>query len=172
MNMCFINKNQQEFFNYMYPKDHISKEFFESSKLFKNSMSPLEKAEYIINFLESKYLLITPIVLKDVFNIIGVDEGFKDSEYLDLMYSIFGKESLNLRNWRERAIFKNFLTNEKDIQQINDEEKVKTDFENMMNERRKKSMNKEESLDELFAINKNKEIIKESKSEDKKVLLA
>lgn len=170
--MCFINQKDHELFNYMYPKDSISNDFFYSSKLFKNSMSPLEKAEYIINYLESKYLLITPIVLRDVFRLIGVQEELAETEYLNLMNSIFGKESINLRNWRERAIFKNFLTNEKDIHKINNEEKVKSDFDNMMNQRNGENLKDDLFDDDLFPkLNKNKEVVDEKKSSEKNQLV-
>lgn len=93
-------------------------------------MSQNDKIEFLLNYLELKYKLITPSSIKHMFKELQMGTDLPSSECSDLMNIIFGKENLNLKFWRDRELLKNFLKGKENIHEINEIEENNTSIEN------------------------------------------
>mmetsp|Transcript_2681 Transcript_2681/g.2747 ORF Transcript_2681/g.2747 Transcript_2681/m.2747 type:complete len:229 (-) Transcript_2681:79-765(-) len=172
-----LEPQDYELFDYFFSDNFVSKDFFSNSKLFNDKMSNNEKLNYLLDYLEHKYLLITPSAMKHVCSSLGISTGLDDKEYLDLMNGIFGKESINLRAWKDRAAFKNFLKGKENINEISEDEAKEIQAlleqkKKQRDEKEKKLLSSKENVKkneiaELFPdiSNRSKNLLKEEKEE-------
>lgn len=110
-----IETKNKELFDYFYQDDYINEGFFKNTRIFEDKMSNNQKIQFLLNFLELKYKLVSPTTLKLIFTELGIGQDLSNNEYPDLMRTVFNKEHLNLTCWKDRAIFKNFLQGKENI---------------------------------------------------------
>ncbi len=139
--LASIEKKDQELFDYFYLEKSVNADFFTNTRIFDDKMSQNDKIDFLLNYLELKYKLITPSSIKHMFKELGMGTDLPSNEYSDLMITIFGKENLNLKFWRDRELMKNFFKGKENIHEIEEQ-------------------NNKENLDNLFPDVSNKPKIK------------
>lgn len=107
-----LNSKEQEMFDYYYKDDYITEDFFNNINEFDKNMSEENKADYMINYMKEKYLLITPKIMINVFNEFGINfelETNLNEEMKNFFYILFNKEALNLSNNKDISLLKSFI---------------------------------------------------------------
>lgn len=119
--LAFIDPKDEALCDYFYPDSYVSKDFFVNSNAFDEKMSEKEKQNFLITYLELKYILITPTTIKHVFKEIDMPVDLQEHEYPEMMITVFGKECLNLKSSKDRILFKNFLEG-KEVETVQQED--------------------------------------------------
>ena len=83
--LAMMKNEEKEIFNYFYPENYIHNGFFENSRVFNDKMSKNEKIEYLTNYLELNYCLITPTIMKHILKRSGITNEVDDNDFSDLM---------------------------------------------------------------------------------------
>ncbi len=116
--LACIEQKDQELFDYFYVEKSVNSDFFTNTRLFDEKMSQNDKIEFLLNYLELKYKLITPSSIRNMFKELGMGSDLPSNEYTDLMMAVFGKENLNLKFWRDRELMRNFFKGKENIHDI------------------------------------------------------
>lgn len=127
-------------------------------------MSNNEKIAYLLDYLELKYKLITPSAMEHIFKELGIGQEIQSQEYPDLMRSLFGKENLNLKTWKDRAFLKNFLQGKENIFDVTDDIPKE---ERVNDKQSKKKLETQNNMEDFPDVSKKPKMKIEEKSEEK-----
>jgi hypothetical protein len=111
-NMMYLNPKEEIKFDFMFNKaDVINDDFFKNNNIFNDKASVEEKIEFMIDFIESTYEIVTPKILKQIFEellgIINLD--MSEDDYESMIYQMFNKYQINLKDKHDKNVFINFL---------------------------------------------------------------
>ena len=142
---------KDQIFDFFYPQEIIGKDFFDNCNAFKSSLDHNSKIILLTTYLEEKYAIITPTILKFILKELKLNDGIEENEYEELMKFIFGQVTVNLTNEVEKELFMKFLnveTNQKNDlkdKDANDKIKVKENLDEQFPKLPKKKVVEEKS---------------------------
>lgn len=121
--MAYLNEEEKIKFDFIFNnQEFINPLFFEEERNFDKSMPRKNKLEFLINFIEEVFGVLTPKILKYIFEhskiILTVlvfnmkDLDLTESDYEEMIYLNFNKYQINLNDEKDKNLFKNFLIND------------------------------------------------------------
>ena len=102
----------------------INENYFKAGNFFKNNMTPDEKREFVLDFLNFNYGneingKYFELYLQDIFNL--KKYNFNDEDFSKIIKYTFGKDTLNLEDPEDRKLFKQKMF-EQEIKFMDDDE--------------------------------------------------
>jgi hypothetical protein len=121
--MMYLNPKEEIKFDFIFNnKETVNDDFFENNRIISEKAGDEEKIEILINFIENSYEILTPKILKQVFEeFLGISNSdLTDDDYEMMIYQIFNKYQINLKDDHDKLLFKNFLKEsiKEEIQEI------------------------------------------------------
>jgi len=111
-NMLYLNPKEEIKFDYVFNKSEIvTVDFFNNNKIFNENASVDHKINIMMEFFESTNDIITPKHLKQIFEeLLGIlNTDMTEDDYEMMIFQIFKKYQINLRDEKDKETFHNFL---------------------------------------------------------------
>ena len=123
-NMLHLNPKEEIKFDFTFDKkENVTEDFFSSNKIFDENANVEDKIDFMVDFIQSSYDVLTPKVLRQIFEeLLGISNSdMKECDYEMMIYQNFNKYQINLKNEKDKELFKNILKEslQDDIQEIN-----------------------------------------------------
>jgi hypothetical protein len=111
-NMMYLDNDDSKKFDYFINKqEYVDQDFFTKSKVFSSKMNEQNKIDYLLDYLENTYGVVTPKNLRTIFEeFLGMGQtGLSNEDYENIIEFNFNKLQINLKDSRDRSSFKEFL---------------------------------------------------------------
>jgi len=123
-NMLHLNPMEEIKFDFTFnKKESVTEDFFLNDNIFNENANVDDKIDFMIDFIQSSYDVLTPKVLKQIFEeLLGISNSdMKECDYEMMIYQNFNKYQVNLNNDKDKIVFKNILKEsiQEDNQEIN-----------------------------------------------------
>jgi hypothetical protein len=110
--MIYLNPKEDLKFDFIYDnQDTVGIEFFNKEKLFDEKWPISTKMEYLVDFIETTYDLVTPKTMKKIFEeLLAMGSlGLTEEDYENMIFYSFNKYQINLKDPQDKNVFKRFL---------------------------------------------------------------
>ncbi len=118
--MMYLNNDEREAFDFINNKqEFIDNDYFKKLRMYDKNFTPMAQMDYLTDYLEQKYEVITPENIKEFFSeIMGGNIGLSDEDFREMIYMNFNKYQVNLKVSEDKESFKNFLNRTMEDEQM------------------------------------------------------
>ncbi len=103
-----INCTNNDLFDFLYTDEFVSNNFFENQTAFGQQFD--QQIDFMLCFLKEKYSIITPNILRDILNELGINSSASsENEYIEMIHLICKNPVINLNSHKDLIRFKYFL---------------------------------------------------------------